>query len=171
MGKKSIKIIFISILIFLIIILSIVMEQKSKSIETGSNIISTKKIEWGIKRNENHEQPDLGKENRKILEENSGIALGNNEEKTIYLTFDEGYEAGYTSKILEILKENNVKAAFFITAHYLNTNEELVKQMIEENHIVANHTKNHKSMPELPEEEIKEEVMDLHTAIFEKFRI
>ena len=167
MGKKSIKILFISILIFLIIILSIVMEQKSKSIETGSNIISTKKIEWGIKRNENHEQPDLGKENRKILEENSGIALGNNEEKTIYLTFDEGYEAGYTSKILE----NDVKAAFFITAHYLNTNEELVKQMIEENHIIANHTKNHKSMPELPEEEIKEEVMDLHTAIFEKFRI
>ena len=169
MGKKYIKVIFITILIFLIIILSLVKENKS--VETSSNVISTKKIEWGIKRNENHEQPDLGKENRKILEENNGIALGNNEEKVIYLTFDEGYEAGYTSKILEILKENDVTATFFITAHYLNTNEELVKQMIEENHIVANHTKNHKSMPDLTEEEIKEEVMDLHTAVFEKFRI
>ena len=169
MGKKYIKVIFITILIFLIIILSLVKENKS--VETSSNVISTKKIAWGIKRNENHEQPDLGKENRKILEENNGIALGNNEEKVIYLTFDEGYEAGYTSKILEILKENDVTATFFITAHYLNTNEELVKQMIEENHIVANHTKNHKSMPDLTEEEIKEEVMDLHTAVFEKFRI
>ena len=169
MGKKYIKIIFITILIFLIIILSLVKENKS--VETSSNVVSAKKIEWGIKRNENHEQPDLGKENRKILEENNGIALGNNEEKVIYLTFDEGYEAGYTSKILEILKENDVTATFFITAHYLNTNEELVKQMIEENHIVANHTKNHKSMPDLTEEEIKEEVMDLHTAVFEKFRI
>ena len=171
MGKKYIKIIFITVLIFLIIILSLIKRKENESIETSSNIISTKKIEWGIKRNENHEQPDLGKENRKILEENNGIALGNNEEKTIYLTFDEGYEAGYTSKILEILKENDVKATFFITAHYLNTNEELVKQMIEENHIVGNHTKNHKSMPELTQEEIRKEVMDLHTAVFEKFRI
>lgn len=169
MSKKTIKIISIFLIIFLIIILSIMVENET--IQTSSNVVSDKKIEWGIKRNKNHEQPDLGKENRKILEENNGIALGNNEEKTIYLTFDEGYEAGYTSKILEILKENDVKATFFITAHYLNTNEELVKQMIEENHIVGNHTKNHKSMPELTQEEIRKEVMDLHTAVFEKFRI
>ena len=169
MSNKTIKIISIFLIIFLIIILSIMVENGT--IQTSSNVVSDKKIEWGIKRNENHEQPDLGKENRKILEENNGIALGNNEEKTIYLTFDEGYEAGYTSKILEILKENDVKATFFITAHYLNTNEELVKQMIEENHIVGNHTKNHKSMPELTQEEIRKEVMDLHTAVFEKFRI
>ncbi len=169
MSNKTIKIISIFLIIFLIIILSIMVENGT--IQTSSNVVSDKKIEWGIKRNKNHEQPDLGKENRKILEENNGIALGNNEEKTIYLTFDEGYEAGYTSKILEILKENDVKATFFITAHYLNTNEELVKQMIEENHIVGNHTKNHKSMPELTQEEIRKEVMDLHTAVFEKFRI
>lgn len=169
MSNKTIKIISIFLIIFLIIILSIMVENGT--IQTSSNVVADKKIEWGIKRNKNHEQPDLGKENRKILEENNGIALGNNEEKTIYLTFDEGYEAGYTSQILEILKENDVKATFFITAHYLNTNEELVKQMIEENHIVGNHTKNHKSMPELTQEEIRKEVMDLHTAVFEKFRI
>ena len=111
----------------------------------------------------------MGKENKKILEENNGICLGNKEEKILYLTFDEGYEAGYTSKILEVLKENDVKATFFITAHYLNTQEELVKQMIEEGHIVGNHTVNHKSMPQLSEDEIRKEVMDLHTSIYEKF--
>ena len=81
-----------------------------------------------------------GKENRSILEENGGICLGNSEKKYIYLTFDEGYEAGYTAKILDILKENDVKATFFITAHYLNTQEDLVKRMIDEGHIVGNHT-------------------------------
>ncbi len=60
----------------------------------------------------------------------------------LYLTFDEGYEAGYTEKMLDVLKENNVKATFFITGHYLNTNEELVKRMINEGHIIGNHTPN-----------------------------
>ncbi len=166
---KKIKIIFIIILIIVIILLSIFIEKENNVIETSSDIVSNKKIEWGVKRNKEHNQPDVGKDRRKLLEENNGICLGSKDEKTIYLTFDEGYEAGFTSKILEILKENEVKATFFITAHYLNTNEELVKQMIEEGHIVGNHTVNHKSMPSLAEEEMKSEVMDLHTAIYQKF--
>lgn len=166
---KKIKIIFIIILIIVIILLSFFIENENNVIETSSDIISNKKIEWGVKRNKEHNQPDVGEDRRKILEENNGICLGNKDEKIIYLTFDEGYEAGFTSKILEILKENEVKATFFITAHYLNTNEELVKQMIEEGHIVGNHTVNHKSMPTLTEEEIKKEVMDLHIAVYQKF--
>ena len=169
MKNRKIKFIFIIVLITIIIILSLFLKMKNETVETGSNIVSTKKIEWGIKRNDNHEQPDVGKENRRVLEENNGICLGKEDEKVLYLTFDEGYEAGYTSRILEVLKENDVKAAFFITAHYLNTQEDLVKQMIEEGYIVGNHTVNHKSMPELSEEEIRKEVMDLHTAIYEKF--
>ena len=166
---KKIKIIFIIILIIVIILLSLFIENENNVIETSSDIISNKKMEWGVKRNKEHNQPDVGEDRRKILEENNGICLGNKDEKIIYLTFDEGYEAGFTSKILEILKENEVKATFFITAHYLNTNEELVKQMIEEGHIVGNHTVNHKSMPTLTEEEIKKEVMDLHIAVYQKF--
>lgn len=76
---------------------------------------------------------------------------------------------GYTKQILEVLKENQVKATFFITAHYVNTQPDLVKQMIEEGHIVGNHTVNHKSMPELTEEKIQKEVMELHQVISEKF--
>ena len=111
----------------------------------------------------------VGIKNKKILEENEGLCLGNSEKKYIYLTFDEGYEAGYTSKILEILKDNEVKATFFLTAHYINTQEDLVNQMIKEGHIVGNHTVNHKSMPELTDEKITSEVMDLHKVIYEKF--
>ena len=138
--KQSVRNIVMMILFITIITLTIVQNQKEKLINTNAGSVSTKKIEWGIKRNDNHEQPDVGSENRKVLEENNGIALGNSESKAIYLTFDEGYEAGYTSQILEILKENDVKATFFLTAHYINTQEELVKQMIEEGHIIGNHT-------------------------------
>lgn len=66
--------------------------------------------------------------------------MGSPNKKYVYVTFDEGYEAGYTPKILDTLKENNVKATFFITAHYLNTELDLVKRMIDEGHTVGNHT-------------------------------
>ena len=166
--KITRKIFIVGILIFSLTIISI--NNKEKTIETGAQALSTKKIGWGIKRNDNHQQPDLGKANKELLEKNNGIAMGNNTDKNIYLTFDEGYEAGYTEQILSTLKENNVKATFFITAHYLNTQPELVKQMIEEGHIVGNHTVNHKSMPTLTEEQISSEVMDLHKAMYEKFQ-
>ena len=166
--EKNLDKIIIFILIISIFTISVVKSNnQNKTINVSAAL--DKKIEWGIKRNKNHEQPDVGKENRRILEENGGICLGNSEKKYIYLTFDEGYEAGYTSKILDILKENNVKATFFITAHYLNTAEDLVKKMLDEGHIIGNHTVNHKSMPSLTAEEIKKEVMDLHQGLYEKF--
>ncbi len=95
--------------------------------------------------------------------------MGNSEKKYVYLTFDEGYEAGYTPRILQILKDNDVKATFFLTAHYINTQEELVKEMINDGHIIGNHTVNHKSMPDLTDDKVKQEVMDLHTAVYQKF--
>lgn len=144
--------------------------QKEKAVITSAGVaLDTKKVEWGIKRSDNHEQPDLGSKNKKLIDESEDIAIGNNEDKYVYLTFDEGYEAGYTSSILDTLKENDVKAAFFITGHYLNTQEELVERMVKEGHIVGNHTVNHPSMPSLGEEKLKEEVMKLHTAVYEKF--
>lgn len=170
MKKRNIIAVIVIVLLLTTISMQILNNNKTKkTILTSTQNLSTKKIGWGIKRNDNHEQPDLGKTNKKILEKNNGIAMGNNTDKFIYLTFDEGYEAGYTPQILSILKENNVTATFFITAHYLNTQPELVKQMIDEGNIVGNHTVNHKSMPSLTDEKINEEVMELHKSIYEKF--
>lgn len=147
-----------------------------ETVQTSSNIepaeierLSNKKIGWGLKRGNNNQQPDVGSTNKKILDKYEGIYMGNADKKYVYMTFDLGYEAGYTSKILEVLKQNNVKATFFITANYLNTEEKLVKQMIDEGHIVGNHTVNHKSMPSCNLETIKKEMMDLHTAVYNKF--
>lgn len=171
---KNLKQGTIGILVVAIFSLSMLsMGSKDTEIQTSTNIQATnnQKIGWGIKRNDNHEQPDVGSNNKKVLEENKGICLGNKENKSIYLTFDEGYEAGYTPQLLNTLKENQVKATFFITAHFVNTQEDLVKQMIEEGHIIGNHTVNHKSMPDLTEEQIRKEVMELHQVINEKFRL
>ena len=171
MKSNKIIYIFIGIIVF-IFTFNVMMLNNSvnqTSITTSMSSLSNKKIGWGIKRNNNHEQPDLGTKNKELLEKYEGIAIGNKEDKFVYLTFDEGYEAGYTPKILDILKENNIKAAFFITAHYLNTEPELVQRMISEGHIVGNHTVNHKSMPDLDDEKIKSEIMNLHKVVYEKF--
>ena len=170
--KKTLYLLIIIITcIFTFSIVSMNKSAKETTITTSSTVLSNKKIGWGIKRNDNHKQPDLGSSNKNLLDKYEGIAMGNDEDKYVYLTFDEGYEAGYTSKLLDILKENEVKAAFFITGHYLNTQSDLVKRMIDEGHIVGNHTVNHKSMPDLDDNKIKEEVMTLHTAVYEKFRL
>lgn len=116
------------------------------SIQTsGSLELSNKKIEWGIKRADNHEQPDLGSKNRELIEKYNGMAMGNEKDKYIYVTFDLGYEAGYTENILNTLKQNNVPATFFITAHYVNTASDIVQRMIDDGHIIGNHISN-KSM-------------------------
>ena len=163
--KKNKIIIFIMIMaIFLIGLLTMKQQETIYTVARDS-----KTIGWGIKRANNNLQPDVGQANRKMLEENGGICLGKDTEKFIYLTFDEGYEAGYTEKILNTLKENNVKATFFITSHYLNTASELVERMINEGHIIGNHTCSHPSLPSKTNEEIENELMKLHRAIFEKF--
>ena len=145
--NKNKKVIYLLLVVILIITFIFILQKNRKeTIVTNSNATEydNKKIGWGIKRSNNNEQPDLGSTNKKLIDENGDIAMGNKEDKFVYLTFDEGYEAGYTEKILDTLKANEVTAAFFITGHYLNTKEELVKRMIDEGHIVGNHTVNHK---------------------------
>lgn len=170
-NKKSNVIVILSsiILIFIFSISIINSKQSNNTIQTSATTLSNKKIGWGIKREPNHKQPDVGSINRRILDKYEGICLGGSNSKYVYLTFDMGYEAGYTAKILDVLKQNNVPAVFFITAHYLNTQPDLVKRMIDEGHIVGNHTVNHKSMPDITNEQMQKEVMDLHTAIYQKF--
>jgi peptidoglycan-N-acetylmuramic acid deacetylase len=162
---KALSILFVLIFVFAVI----KTKDEESSVVTNAEILSNTKIGWGIRRNDNHEQPDLGANNKRILEKYEGICMGNASKPYVYLTFDEGYEAGYTEKFLEVLKKNEVSATFFITAHYVNTQPELVKKMIDNGHIIGNHTVNHKSMPDLTDEQIKSEVMNLHTTIYEKY--
>ncbi len=77
-----------------------------------------------------------------------------NNQKKLYLTFDAGYENGNIEKILDILKTENVHAAFFILNNLIIKNTELVKRMGDDGHLVCNHTSNHKDMTTLSEDEM-----------------
>lgn len=168
-NKKAKSVIIIGIILVTISIFAKVMCQDNKNIIQTLSNGDSKTIGWGIKRADNNLQPDVGESNKKLLEENGGICLGKDTEKVIYLTFDEGYEAGYTESILNTLQQNDVKATFFITAHYLNTASDLVERMINEGHIVGNHTSSHPSMPSITDEKIETELMQLHQSVYEKF--
>lgn len=171
-SKKKLFACFLGILVFCICLVGSYQKEENVNFNTifvNASVLSNKKIGWGIKRSDNHEQPDLGSKNKELIDKYNGIAMGNLENKCVYLTFDEGYEAGYTPRILQVLKENDVKATFFLTAHFVNTQENLVKEMISDGHIIGNHTVNHKSMPDLTDEKVKQEVMELHTAVYQKF--
>lgn len=91
--------------------------------------------------------------------------------KGICLTFDQGYENGYTGKILDTLKEKNVKAVFFLTGDYAKRNKDLVKRMIAEGHIIGNHGMKHKSLPTLSPEEAQEEIMSLHNFVKDEYGV
>lgn len=91
--------------------------------------------------------------------------------QTIYLTFDEGYEYGYTESILDTLKEKNVKAVFFVTEPYAKADPELVKRMIDEGHVLGNHSVTHPStgIPSLSIEEQQNEVIGNHQYVKDNF--
>ena len=89
--------------------------------------------------------------------------------KKIYLTFDEGYENGYTSSILDVLKDEKVTAVFFVTHDYVKRNHDLVQRMIDEGHVIGNHSYTHPSMPTLSISKASSEIMDMHNYMKENF--
>lgn len=133
-------------------------------------IYSNKLMRWGIKRNPGNQPPDPDPGAPELISKYGGVYIGDTSKKEIYFTFDEGYENGYTPKILDSLRDNNVKAIFFITGPYLKNHQDLVRRMVEEGHTVGNHTIHHPSLPEIVDDKkIEEELLGLERAFKEKF--
>lgn len=116
------------------------------------NNLSTKENNWYFVPESNEKTPRVDI-NVEWLKKYNSYYVGDTNNKYIYLTFDEGYENGYTGEILDILKANNVKAAFFVTVPYINSNKELVKRMADEGNLVCNHSNTHPSMATITDEE------------------
>lgn len=130
--------------------------------------LSTQKIIWGPGNIENHTQPTDPVNLQQAFEDlNAKWLLA--DEKKVSLTFDEGYENGFTPSILDTLKEKNVKAIFFVTYDFAKDNPKLIKRMIDEGHTVGNHSYRHYSMDELDVETAKEEVTYLHNYIKDNY--
>ena len=92
----------------------------------------------------------------------SGVYAMSDDSRRIILTFDQGYENGYTTEILDALREKHVTAMFFLTGDYAKKESELVERMIREGHMIGNHGMKHLAAPLLSEDSFREEVMSLH---------
>ena len=120
-----------------------------------------------------HKQPTVGAE-LAFVEELGGYFIdhrhtdANAEDKVIYLTFDVGYENGNVAKILDILREENVPAAFFVLQNVILKNADLIHRMVEEGHTVCNHTAHHKDMSVLSDDAFLEELKSLE-ALYEEY--
>lgn len=103
---------------------------------------------WYVMRSKDHQTPTIDRNLKFKLSDYQAYYLGSRD-KLIFLTFDEGYENGYTATILDTLKSHQVPAAFFVTEPYITSNPLLIKRMVDEGHLVGNHSKTHPSMPSL----------------------
>lgn len=102
--------------------------------------------QWYCVHAKNHERPNVDPP-LAYVEQYGGYYIGKDDgEKVIYLTFDAGYENGNVAKILDVLKEKEVPAAFFVLAHLIEKDTGLVNRMLNEGHLVCNHTASHKDM-------------------------
>ena len=111
-------------------------------------------LHWGFKKATDGNQIEISSELENMLAKYDAIYRGDPQSKTIYLTFDNGYENGFTERILDALKEENVPATFFLTGHYVTSASDLVKRMVKDGHIIGNHSDKHPNMARLSEQQM-----------------
>lgn len=150
MKNKILKILLISLALILLV---------------PSISISSKELFWYCKRNPEHKQPASDPQ-FSFFDSCGGIYVDKShgddvEEKVIYLTFDVGYENGNVAKILDVLHDEGVVGSFFILGNIIDRNPDLVLRMVDEGHIVCNHTVNHKNLTGKSEELFINEVLGL----------
>ena len=116
---------------------------------------------WGLSFQQEGAAP-IGNATPAQLARYDAAYLGDTGKQVLYLTFDAGYENGSTAKILDALKKHNAPAAFFLVGNYLQRNGDLVRRMVEEGHIVGNHTMHHRDMSALTDPAVfQKELTDL----------
>lgn len=121
---------------------------------------------WGLSF-QTPEQPPAAPMSPERLRELDGAYCDPDGGKVLYLTFDAGYENGYTDEILDVLQKHQVPAAFFVTGDYLKRSADLVRRMTREGHIVGNHTLHHPDMTALSAEEFAAELQGAEELYFD----
>lgn len=120
--------------------------------------------EWGYLVSKNHATPWISDLAKEYASKYDAYYVYNTDEMVIYLTFDAGYENGCTEKILDVLKAHDAKATFFICGGYAHKNPDILKRMVDEGHLVGNHTVKHIPFHKLTDEEIASELKGVEEA-------
>ena len=113
---------------------------------------SSQSSNWGLSFQEEGKRP-VGNATIEELSRYNAFYAENTEEKKIYLTFDAGYENGNTPAILDALKKHEAPATFFVVGNFISENQDLIKRMEAEGHIVGNHTMTHPDMSKISTQE------------------
>ena len=152
MRKRDLIILFSAIVMAAVLAIGIF---RNSALPTGS---------WGLHFREEG-SPPMASAGADQLKQYDAAYIGDPTQKVIYLTFDAGYENGCTEQILDTLKQHDIKAAFFLTGHYVEKNADLVRRMVKEGHIVGNHTMHHPDMSKLTDKNaFQKELADLENA-------
>lgn len=143
----------------------------------GSEIKDREVIRWYFKKNSEHRQPKLeGKLN--IIKKYKCIYVDDGcndsdtaakEDKKIYLTFDLGYVNENVEKIANVLKDNDVKATYFLLSNPVIRNTELIKRLAVEGNLMCNHTSKHKDMSKAQTKEAFEEELSKLEGIYKQY--
>lgn len=133
------------------------------AIQSEALALDNKSYNWNFKPAKNNEPATTEPLYEELLEKYGGFYIGDTSKKELYLTFDNGYENGYTIKVLDVLKEKEVPAAFFVTGHYLDKERDLIQRMVDEGHIIGNHSYHHPSLPEVSDERLERELLTLQS--------
>ena len=140
MRKKDFWLILIAVAAAMVLAIG---QFTSEAVTTGS---------WGLSF-QNAGKAPAGPASRDLLKKYDAAYVGSDKDPVLYLTFDAGYENGHTEKILDTMEKHDVKAAFFLVGNYLQKNADLVRRMVEEGHIVGNHTMTHPDMSAIESKE------------------
>lgn len=130
---------------------------------------STRK-EWGIKLMGN-DTPIITQEQKSLLEKYNAYFIGDTSQKKVYLLFSAGFEGGYTGKILDTLKKHNVKAMFFLVGDYVELEPALVKRMLDEGHVIGNHSFRHSYLSDINNDKLEYEILEYDKYFREKYNI
>ena len=155
MGKRDICILVGALLAALVLTVGIL---RNDALPTGS---------WGLSFRQEGAAP-MGSAGADALAALDGAYLGDTTEPVIYLTFDAGYENGCTEKILDVLKKQEVSAAFFLVGNYMERNADLVRRMVSEGHTVGNHTMHHPDMSKITDEAAFQKELEDLEALYEQ---
>ena len=133
---------------------------------------NTGEVSWGLKQHGGEQPPSASPAGAEMLNRYGGRYMGapdGGAQKRVYFTYDLGYEAGYTARVLDVLKEHNIKSVFFLAGHYAKTEEALVRRMLSEGHYIGNHTNNHKTLTRCSGEEMRADIAELEAICLEKY--
>ena len=136
---------FCAVLLLLTMLLWPMSRQSSSLPAAGDAAVAVSTDNWGLSFPTEGQSP-VGNATVEELAQYNAYYLGDASQKVIYLTFDCGYENGYTAQILDVLKDHQAPAAFFVVGHMIQSSPDLIRRMVQEGHIVGNHTFHHPDM-------------------------